>query len=57
VDAIDHRRFLRFEHPRGRDIGDNHIILDHAVRVEALADRDLDDLALVVEHHPLFRQV
>ena len=57
VDAIDDRRLLRFQHLRRSDIGDDHIILDHAVRIEAFADRDLYNLALVVEHHALFGEI
>ena len=54
VDAVDHRRGLAFERLGRRDIGRDHEILDHPVRIEPFADRDFGDTALVVEDHPAF---
>ncbi len=56
VDAVDDRRGLAFERFRRGDIGRDHEILDHAVGIEPFADRDLGDLAVLVEHHAALGQ-
>jgi len=53
---VNHRRGLGLERLGRRDIGGDHEILDHAVRVEPFAHSDFRDLALLVEHHAAFGQ-
>ncbi len=57
VHAIHDRAGLAFERLGRRDIGRDHEILDHTVRVEAFAHGDFGNAALLVEHHPAFWQV
>ena len=57
VDPVHHRRLLRLERLRRRDIGGDHIILDQPVGVEPLARRDRQDAALLVEHHAPFGNI
>ena len=57
VDAVDHRRGLGLQCLGRGDVGGDHEVLDHAVRVEPLAHADLGDLALVVEPHLAFGQL
>ena len=54
--AIDHRRCLCFKRKRRSDIGRNHKVLDHSVRIEPLSDRDFFDCAFVVQAHLPFWQ-
>ena len=49
VHAVDHRRGLGLERLGRRDIGSDHEILDHAMRIEPFADGDFLDHARVVE--------
>jgi len=56
VDAVDHRRGLGLERLGRRDIGGDHEILNHAVRIEPFADGDFGNPALFVEHHAAFWQ-
>ena len=56
VDAIDHGRGLVFQCLCRRDIGGDHEILDHPMRVEPFANGDFGNLALIVEHDPPFGQ-
>ncbi len=57
MDAIDHRVGLAFERLGRGDVGGDHEILDHAVRVEPLAQGDLGDLAVLVEHDAALGQI
>src|SRR3546814_1630124 len=48
VDAVHHRRFLRLERLRRRDVRRDHIILDQPHRIEPVADANLRNPALLV---------
>ncbi len=50
VDAVEQAQALRLQRLGGGDVGEDHEVLDQPVRVEALAEGDRQDLALVGEH-------
>ena len=49
VDAVEEAELLRLERLGGGDVGEDHEVLDQPVGVEALAEGDGEDLALVGE--------
>ena len=51
VDAVDHRRLGVAHVPRDDLVGGDHRLLDHVRRHRALAQHDLDRLAVLVEPH------
>ncbi len=57
VDAVHHRRFLRLERLRRRDVRRDHIILDQPHRIEPIADANFRDASLLVENDLTFGQV
>ena len=56
VIAVDNRRGLRLQRLCRCDIGGNHKVFDHTVRIKPLAHGDLCDLAFVIEHHAALGQ-
>ena len=56
VDAVDDRRSLCLQRLGGSDIGGDHEILHHAVRIEPFAYGDFLDHAFVVKPHLPLRQ-
>jgi len=56
VNAVNHGGGLGLQRLGRGDIGGDHEIFHHAVRVEPFADRDFGDLALFVQHHAPFGQ-
>ena len=56
MDPVDHRRDLGFERFGGGDIGRDHEIFDHAVRIEPFAQRNLADFAVFAQHHAALGQ-
>ena len=57
VDAVEQVDALRFQRLGGGDVGEDHEVLDDPVGVEAVAEGDRQDLALVGEDDPALGQV
>ena len=57
VHAIHHRLVQAFQFLGGRDVGEDHELLDQPVAVEARPWRDAAHDALVVQHDTALRQV
>ena len=57
VDAVEQAQALFLERLGGCDVGEDHELLDDAVGVEALAEGDGQDAALVGEHDPALGEV
>ncbi len=57
VDAVEQAHLLRLQRLGGGDIGEDHEVLDHPVRIQPVAEGDRQHLALVRQDDPPLGQV